>query len=325
VSKSKSPEPGLNLEFARSERLGLAGALRAAAEAGYRCVEPYVYAEVALPINSHLRLQTTSAYHHLNADRLDVAWLRRCRDELGLRFSAFDAHASLLLPQLGVPYLRRAVDLATDLDCPLVMSDEGPLPTDWMTLDQGLDILCISLEAVIRHSQTRGVRFALELHNALTAQPDYLVKLLARFGPAELGVNFDTGNSFLAGNDPVAYVRRVADRVVHVHVKDIPASQLPERGKVTGTRVGVAVGDGVVDVRGVLAVLAAAAYHGVLSVECDTRAQAQASLPVLQTWIDEVSHCSGSAVHQPVPPAQSLPRTRSGRADRPSYRINSAK
>ena len=278
-------QPGLNLEFARSERFDLEQALRATAEAGYRFGEPYVYSEGSLGLISHLTGQTTSAYHHLNADHVDLARLRQLRDALGLRFSAFDAHTSLLLPQVGVPYLRRALDLAADLECPLVVSDEGPLPTDWMALDQGFDILCVSLEAVVRHARKRGVRFALELHNALTAQPDYLVKLLQRFGPADLGVNFDTGNSFLAGNDPVDYVRRVADRVVHVHVKDIPASQLPERGKVTGTRVGVAVGEGVVDVRGVLAVLAAAGYDGVLSVECDTLAQARASYPVLQRWI----------------------------------------
>jgi sugar phosphate isomerase/epimerase len=277
-------QSGLNLEFARTEKLDLPGALRAAAEAGYRFVEPYVYSEVSLAINSHLTLQTASGYHHLNADHLDVVGLRRDRDELGLHFSALDAHASLLLPQVGVPYLRRALDLAAELDCPFVVSDEGPLP-EWLTLDQAFDILCISLEAVVRHAQTRGVRFALELHNALTAQPNYLLKLLSRFGPAEVGVNFDTGNCFLAGNDPVGYVRRVADRVVHVHIKDIPASQLPERGKVTGTRVGVAVGDGVVDVRGVLAALAGAGYSGVLSVECDTLAQARASGPVLQRWI----------------------------------------
>jgi len=278
-------KPGLNLEFARSERLDLDQAMRAAAEAGYRFVEPYVYSEVSFSLNSHLALRTDSRYHHLNADRPDVPRLNRLRDELGLRFSAFDAHTSLLLPQVGVPYLRRALDVAAEMECPLVMSDEGPLPTDWMTLDQGFDILCVSLEAVIRHAQKRGVKFAIELHNALTAQPDYLVKLLQRFGPDELGVNFDTGNLFLAGNDPVEYVRRVADRVVHVHVKDIPASQLPERGKVTGTRVGVTVGDGVVDVRGVLAALAEAGYDGVLSVECDTLAQAQASCLVLQRWI----------------------------------------
>ena len=283
--QDKTMQPGLNLEFARSEQLDLEHALRAAAEAGYRFVEPYVYADVALSLNSHLTLQTASAYHHLDANHLDVARLRQLRDALGLRFSAFDAHASLLLPQVGVPYLRRALDLAAELDCPLVMSDEGPVPTDWMTIDQGFDILCICVEAVVRDAQQRGVRFAIELHNALTAQPAYLVRLLQRFGPEELGVNFDTGNTFLAGNDPVEYVRRVAGRVVHVHVKDIPASQLPSRGRVTGTRVGVAVGDGVVDVRGVLAVLWEAGYHGVLSVECDTLAQARTSYPVLQHWI----------------------------------------
>ncbi len=284
----KMMQPGLNLEFARSERLDLEQALRVAAEAGYRHVEPYVYSEVALSLNSHLTLQTGSPYHHLNADRISASELNRLRGKLGLGFSAFDAHSSLLLPQLGVPYLRRAIDLAAEMECPVVMSDEGPLPTDWMTLDQGFDILCVSLEAVVRHAQKRGVRFAIELHNALTAQPDYLVKLLTRFGPDELGVNFDTGNSFLAGNDPVEYVSRVADRVVHVHLKDIPVSQLPERGKVTGTRVGVAIGDGVVDVGGVLTVLARAAYRGVVSVECDTLAQAKASLPVLERCLRQV-------------------------------------
>ena len=77
-----------------------------------------------------------------------------------------------------------------------------------------------------------------------------------------MGVNFDTGNSFLAGNDPVEYLRGVAGRVVHVHVKDIPAAQLPDRGKITGTRVGVAVGDGVVDLAGIVGVLAAVRYRG---------------------------------------------------------------
>jgi sugar phosphate isomerase/epimerase len=114
---------GLNLEFARSERLDLAQALRAAAEAGYPFVEPYVYSEVCLSLNSHLTVHTTSSYHHLNANRADVTDLSRLRNELGLRFSAFDAHTSLLLPQLGVPHLRRVLDLVAEMECPLVMSE----------------------------------------------------------------------------------------------------------------------------------------------------------------------------------------------------------
>jgi sugar phosphate isomerase/epimerase len=290
-----SMQPGLNLEFARSQELDWAGALRAAAAAGYERIEPFVYSEVQLRINSHVDLQTASPYHHLDADRVDAAELRRLSEQLGLRFSALDSHTSLLLPQLGVPQVWRALDLACDLECPLVMSDEGPLPTDWMSLDQAFDILCISLEAIIRHAQTRHVLFALELHNALTARPAYLLRLLQRFGPTELGVNFDTGNSFLAGNDPAQYVRLIASRVVHVHVKDIPAAQLPERGKVTGTRVGVAVGQGVVDLLAVLQALAEADYRGVLSVECDTLPQAQASLPVLRRLINEALESLDSA------------------------------
>ena len=48
----------------------------------------------------------------------------------------------------------------------------------------------------------------------------------------------------------------IAHRVIHVHAKEIPAAQLGERGRVTGTRVGVAVGDGVIDFAGVIGVLA---------------------------------------------------------------------
>ena len=61
-------QPGLNLEFARSESLNLADALRAAAEAGYRCVEPYVYSKTFLAINSHhdgIPLPFESARQHV--------------------------------------------------------------------------------------------------------------------------------------------------------------------------------------------------------------------------------------------------------------------
>jgi sugar phosphate isomerase/epimerase len=272
------PEIGINLEFARSEQIGLEEALSRAAEAGYRFVEPYLYTPVALAINSHLALETTSPYHHLRGDRVECPRLGQLRRSLGLEFSAIDAHATLLLPQVGVPYLRRAVEVAAELECPVVMSDEGPVPEEWLPLEKCFEIMCISLEAVLPYARSHGVRYAMELHNALTARPDMLLELLQRFSPEELGVNFDTGNSFLAGNDPVEYLRQVAGRVIHVHVKDIPASQLHLRGQVTGTRVGVAAGDGEVDLAGIVSVLAGAGYGGVLSIECDTLEQAKRSL-----------------------------------------------
>lgn len=277
---------GLNLEFARTENLSATQAMKLAAEAGYKYVEPYVYSDITLPINSHLTLHGDTPYHHFHIGQTDVTALNKLRNDLGLTFSAVDAHCSLLLPQLGAGYLKRAIDFAAQVSCPIVVSDEGPLSLDWMDLDKSFDIMCFTLAEVVKYSRSRSVLYAMELHNALTARPDYLVKLLERFGPDELGVNFDTGNSFLAGNDPVGYVRRVADRVIHVHIKDIPKSQLGQRGKVTGTRVGVAAGDGEIDLLGIVEVLGNVGYDGVLSVECDTLDQARRSLAYLRGLIE---------------------------------------
>ncbi|MHC4403625.1 MAG: sugar phosphate isomerase/epimerase family protein [Planctomycetota bacterium] len=285
----RAMQAGLNLEFARTEGLGLEEAFSRAAGLGYRFVEPYAYSHVSLAVNSHLTIHTATGYCHVDTAETSPQAVNALRREHGVELSALDAHATLLLPQLGVPYVRAAVDFAAEVECPIVMSDEGPVPEEWMPLDRAFDLMCTSLEAIIPHAQSRGVGYAMELHNALTARPDMLVKLLARFGPDELGVNFDTGNCFLAGNDPVDYLRRVADRVVHVHVKDIPESQLHERGKVTGTRVGVAAGDGVVDLAGCVGVLARAGYRGVLSVECDTLEQAERSLAYLSQLFAKAS------------------------------------
>lgn len=272
---------GINLEFARSEQLSLEEALSRAVQAGYRFAEPYVYSPVSVPINSHLAIQAVTPYHHVDTANVDTQRLNELRKRFGLQFSAIDAHATLLMPELGMRYIRQAIEFAVEVESPVVMSDEGPVCEACMSLEQGFDVMCLSLESIIPYAQSHGVQFALELHNALTARPDMLAKLLTRFGPDEVGVNFDTGNAFLAGNDPVEYLRSVAGRVVHVHIKDIPASQIADRGKVTGTRVGVAAGDGVIDLPGVVGVLAEAGYEGVLSIECDTLAQGGKSLPYM--------------------------------------------
>jgi len=278
---------GLNLEFAKSEGLSLYESMVKAREMGYRYVEPYVYSPMEIKINSHLTLATQSEYHHIHTGQTDakqvLGWLR----ELGLKFSAMDAHSTLLLPQVGVPYLKRAIDFAHETECPIVMSDEGPMDV-WMPFDRAFDIMCMSLEEVIPYALRKGVLMAIELHNPLTTNKASLVKLMERFGAGELGINFDTGNSFLAGNDPVDMLDGIAERVVQVHAKDIPAWQLAERGKVTGTRVGVAIGDGVVDIPGVVRKMDDLGYNGVFSVECDSAEEAAVSIGRLGQYFARV-------------------------------------
>jgi sugar phosphate isomerase/epimerase len=99
-------------------------------------------------------------------------------------------------------------------------------------------------------------------------------------------VNYDTGNAFLAGEDPYSGLKQVLPLVVHVHAKDISIRQAEdEKGKVTGTPVGCACGDGVIDWARVIGILREANWSGVLSVECGTPKQAEASLKHLSGQI----------------------------------------
>ena len=61
--------------------------------------------------------------------------------------------------------------------------------------------------------------------------------------------------------DPVQAVRELGDRIVHVHFKDVPA---------VGSYDCVAIGQGIVDVPGVIGELQACGYDGWLSSEVET-------------------------------------------------------
>jgi sugar phosphate isomerase/epimerase len=51
--------------------------------------------------------------------------------------------------------------------------------------------------------------------------PEGLDRIFNLVKSPAIGINFDTGNSYLCGQDPYAWLGRVADRLVHLHAKDI--------------------------------------------------------------------------------------------------------
>ena len=128
-----------------------------------------------------------------------------------------------------------------------------------------------------------GVLLGVEPHGPYTAHKASMLRILELIDSPWLKVNFDTGNSYLAGEDPYAFLEAVKEKVVHVHAKDISLAQSEaERGKVDGTAVGCACGEGVIDWRRIAAILRTVSYSGVVSVECGTEQQAACSLKHLQ-------------------------------------------
>jgi inosose dehydratase len=86
-------------------------------------------------------------------------------------------------------------------------------------------------------------------------------------------MNFDTGNTFIAGQDPVKFLRRFRDKVSHCHIKDVSA-ELAEavRGGQTGIASSVvSIGEGVnaENIAGCIGLLKEMNWDGVLSIECE--------------------------------------------------------
>ena len=112
-----------------------------------------------------------------------------------------------------------------------------------------------------------------EPHGPYTTDPDTMEQILSFFDTPYLRMNFDTGNTFIAGQDPVKFLRRFRDKVSHCHIKDVSE----ELAKVVlGGQTGiassvVAIGEGVnaENIAGCIELLKEIDFDGVLSIECE--------------------------------------------------------
>jgi sugar phosphate isomerase/epimerase len=267
---------GINLEFVRSADMNFRKGVQAAAALGYEYVEPCV--------STGYDLLAIAGYYHMLSMEDDPLEVKGWLDELGLKCSALSAHSALMRPEVSVPYITAAIRYAADIGAPTVCTDEGPKP-DWMDDDHAFEVMRYSLHQILAVAERHGIDVALEPHQLYTVRRETLCRLLALSDSPRLKVNWDTGNIFLAGQeDPYEMLELVADRLVHVHAKDIAFEQSEaERGQVTGTAVGCACGEGAVDWPRVIAILRKYGYQGVLSVECGTVDQAERSLKYLQS------------------------------------------
>ncbi len=267
---------GVNLEFVRSADKSFREGIAAAAALGYKYVEPCVA--------TGYDLLAIAGYYHMLSMQDDPLEVKEWLDELGLKASAVSAHSPLMRPEVAVPYLTAAIRYAADLGTPLVATDEGPKP-EWMSDDEAFETMRYTLHQVLAVAERHGIDIGLEPHQVYTVRKDTFLRLLGLSDSPRLKVNWDTGNIYLGGQeDPYEMLEAVAGRVAHVHAKDIDIRQAEtERGEVTGTAVGCACGDGVVDWQRVTEILRRHGFAGVFSVECGTVDQAQRSIRHLQS------------------------------------------
>jgi len=268
---------GLCLEFVRHDDKSFEFGIAKAAELGYEFVEPIVH--------WGREIFSEAGYFHSVSMWDDPLRIKQACEKAGVRPSALSAHCPLGRPEISVDYLRQAVRFAAECGAPCVNTDEGP-KADFTTEEEDFLLFKYTLTQVARSAEPRGILIGIEPHQQYSRTPDGLDRIQGLVASPVLGINFDLGNAYLAGEDPIAWLERVRDRLVHIHAKDISVAQSDaERGKVTGTPVGCACGEGVIDWKAVVEICRKAPRDLVLSVECGTVEQAAASLDHLKSLV----------------------------------------
>ncbi|MCX7009486.1 MAG: sugar phosphate isomerase/epimerase [Kiritimatiellaeota bacterium] len=206
----------------------------------------------------------------------DPELLRQKMAKMGLQFSQVDAAYPLSGkdgPLRGVPYVMKSIAWAKLAGAPSVDTTDGLHAPEGLKDTQALDLMKSEYEQIIEVAEAHKIFVNIEPHGYFTTKPEMMEKMLAFCDSPYLRMNMDTGNTFIAGQDPVAFLKKFIKRVNHVHVKDVSESLARAvRGGQTGIAVSqCALGEGVNadNIKQCIALLREHGYAGTLSIECE--------------------------------------------------------
>ncbi len=206
----------------------------------------------------------------------DPVLLRRKMDRHGVRFSQVDAAYPLSGedgPLRGVPYVLKSIAWAAQIGCPCVDTTDGLHAPEGLADAEAMVAMKRSYQQILRVAEAHEIIVNIEPHGYFTTNPDFMAEMQAFSESPFLRLNMDTGNTFIAGQDPVAFLKRFRKRVSHVHVKDVSESLAEAlRGGATGIAVShCPLGGGVNadNIRQCLTMLKDDGYIGALSIECE--------------------------------------------------------
>jgi sugar phosphate isomerase/epimerase len=218
----------------------------------------------ALGYNPHIPLHT------------DPLKLLSYLDSLRLQVSQLDAAYPMSCPEgqyRGIGYTIRAIQFAKALGCPCVDTTDGGRKPQGYTDKEVMSLMKQYYRVVLEWAEKYDIIINVEPHGPYTTNPDTMEQILSFFDSPYLRMNLDTGNTFIAGQDPVKFLRRFRDKVSHCHIKDVSEGLArAARGGQTGIASSVvAIGEGVNadNIAGCIELLKDTDWDGVLSIECE--------------------------------------------------------
>jgi len=206
----------------------------------------------------------------------DPLKLKKYLDSMGLKVSQLDAAYPMSCPEgqhRGIGYTIRTIQFAKALGCPCVDTTDGGRKPEGYTDDEVMALMKQYYRVVLEWAESHDIIINVEPHGPYTTNPDTMEQILSFFDSPYLRLNLDTGNTFIAGQEPVEFLRRFRDKVSHCHIKDV-SEELAQavRGGLTGIATSVvSIGEGVNadNIAGCIELLKEINWDGVLSIESE--------------------------------------------------------
>ncbi len=140
------------------------------------------------------------------------------------------------------------------------------------------NLLCDGLNRLGKIAKEEyGISLTYHHHLGTVVQdPDEVDRLMENTDPAYVSLLYDSGHFAYCGADPVEMVKRYADRIKHVHLKDIRPDRVRKVKEenlsfLSGVRLGAFTvpGDGCIDFDPIFAALEESGYEGWMLVEAE--------------------------------------------------------
>ncbi|MGK0190531.1 MAG: sugar phosphate isomerase/epimerase [Verrucomicrobiales bacterium] len=153
-----------------------------------------------------------------------------------------------------------------------------------ISIEEGIAYTVDSIGACLPLAEEHGITLIMENHykDDFWSYPEFAQKMdifceiVARIDHPNFGVNYDPSNTFLAGEDPLELLRRVADRVVTMHASDrylaegtlddLRREETGAEGYAKRLRHGQ-IGEGLNDYDAIFGILKSVGFNGWISIE----------------------------------------------------------
>jgi L-ribulose-5-phosphate 3-epimerase len=197
-----------------------------------------------------------------DAEQEELAYVKELLARNGLEAVSLSGHSDLV-SESGIAEFRKALKIARKLGIKYVTTSTGGHDASSAgSLEEQRTRFMTNIRPLADEAAAQGIDICLETHGGLLATGEISKKLIQDIGKPNIGINYDPGNViFYGGVQPEDDIKKSADTVTHMHVKDQIGGKGVWHFPATGT--------GEVDFKSIFAELDKAGFKGICSVEVE--------------------------------------------------------